>query len=302
MDEIYPIKKDFMFKKILGDTEEPTEELVISEMLSVFIDIPKNEFSEIAFLPTELLPEQRKGKKCILDMLIKTKSEYHINVEVQVAEAINILKRILYYGARLAADQVNKGDDYILFNRTITIFILDFKLLDDAQFFHTFRYYDEKNRIELTNLMEIVIIELPKIPSEQPKGKNLALWAWAYLFKAETAEEFNMLQKTEVAGIEKAVGRMVRFSATEEAKHYAELERMAEMDHKMFMETARVKGEAEGKAKGLAEGKAEGKAEGRAEGKTEVAINLFKKGLNISLIAETTGFSIEELEKLKASI
>jgi hypothetical protein len=47
--------------------------------------------------------------------------------------------------------------------------------------------------------------------------------------QAETAEEFNMLQKTEVAGIEKAVSRMVCFSATEEAKHYAELERMADI-------------------------------------------------------------------------
>jgi hypothetical protein len=32
--EIYPIKKDFMFKKILGDTTEPAEELVISHLSS----------------------------------------------------------------------------------------------------------------------------------------------------------------------------------------------------------------------------------------------------------------------------
>jgi hypothetical protein len=39
-----------------------------------------------------------------------------------------------------------------------------------------------------------------------------------------------------------------------------------------------------------------------AKGKAEVTINLLKKGLDLSLIAETTDFSIEELEKLKTSI
>jgi predicted transposase/invertase (TIGR01784 family) len=43
-------------------------------------------------------------------------------------------------------------------------------------------------------------------------------------------------------------------------------------------------------------------ARGKARGKAEVAINMLKKGLNLSLIAETTGFSIEELEELKTSI
>ena len=43
----------------------------------------------------------------------------------------------------------------------------------------------------------------------------------------------------------------------------------------------------------------DGKAEGKAEGKTEIARNLLKKKMSIQDIAEVTGLSIEEIEKLK---
>ena len=45
-------------------------------------------------------------------------------------------------------------------------------------------------------------------------------------------------------------------------------------------------------------GHVEGKAEGKAEGKIETAILCKKKGMPIEDIAEITGLSIEEIEKL----
>ena len=64
------------------------------------------------------------------------------------------------------------------------------------------------------------------------------------------------------------------------------------------IETAENKGIAKGFAKGKAEGKAEGRIEGRTEEKLEIARNMKKKGLEATLIAETTGLSLEEIEKL----
>ena len=43
----------------------------------------------------------------------------------------------------------------------------------------------------------------------------------------------------------------------------------------------------------------EGKAEGLAEGKAEVARGMLKKGYPVSDIAELTGLSIKEIEKLR---
>ena len=59
-----------------------------------------------------------------------------------------------------------------------------------------------------------------------------------------------------------------------------------------------AEGRTEGKAEGLAEGEAKGRAEGRTEGKTDVARAMKAKGLEIGLISELTGLSVEEIQRL----
>ena len=58
----------------------------------------------------------------------------------------------------------------------------------------------------------------------------------------------------------------------------------------------------EGRMEGLAEGRVEGLAEGRVEGEirkqNEIAANMKKLGLDIQLILEATGLTLEEIEKL----
>ena len=44
--------------------------------------------------------------------------------------------------------------------------------------------------------------------------------------------------------------------------------------------------------------KKEGKAEGRAEEKFETALKMKQKGLDLNLISDITGLSIEEIEQL----
>lgn len=64
----------------------------------------------------------------------------------------------------------------------------------------------------------------------------------------------------------------------------------------------RMEGRVEGRMEGLAEGRVEGLAEGRVEGEirkqNEIAANMKKLGLDIQLILEATGLTLEEIEKL----
>lgn len=59
-----------------------------------------------------------------------------------------------------------------------------------------------------------------------------------------------------------------------------------------------IKGHEEGREKGLAEGLAEGRAEGRAEKTREIAKNFKASGIPIDVIANNTGLTAEEIEKL----
>ena len=66
----------------------------------------------------------------------------------------------------------------------------------------------------------------------------------------------------------------------------------------------REEGRAEGREEGRAEGRIEGRAEGREEGEYRKAIaiagSLLKAGMEHALVAEHTGLSLEEIERLSA--
>ena len=69
-----------------------------------------------------------------------------------------------------------------------------------------------------------------------------------------------------------------------------QLEQKQYWDYWSTLETAEKRGKTRGMAKGM--------AEGRADEKTEIARNLKMKGLDLSLIAEVTGLSLEEIDRL----
>ena len=50
--------------------------------------------------------------------------------------------------------------------------------------------------------------------------------------------------------------------------------------------------------KEVAEGRAEGRAEGGAEGIIEVAKTMINKGMSAELVAEVTGLSLDELQRI----
>ncbi|MEI8208878.1 MAG: hypothetical protein WCG16_06710, partial [Methylococcales bacterium] len=71
---------------------------------------------------------------------------------------------------------------------------------------------------------------------------------------------------------------------------------------KAVLDTAYQEGKVEGKVEGKAEGKAEGLIEGKLEGqldeKFEVAKSMLNKGFDISLIADITKLSEQDIKAL----
>ncbi|SHH36418.1 conserved hypothetical protein (putative transposase or invertase), partial [Thermosyntropha lipolytica DSM 11003] len=58
----------------------------------------------------------------------------------------------------------------------------------------------------------------------------------------------------------------------------------------------------EGMEKGIAKGIEKGIAKGIEKGKEEAALNALQKGLDIQIIAEITGLSVERIEELKKKL
>ncbi len=65
------------------------------------------------------------------------------------------------------------------------------------------------------------------------------------------------------------------------------------------IEYARESGREEGLKEGQEEGHKAGKEEGLKEGQSKIAMNLIKLGTPCKIIAQATGFSEEEVSRLK---
>jgi predicted transposase/invertase (TIGR01784 family) len=73
---------------------------------------------------------------------------------------------------------------------------------------------------------------------------------------------------------------------------------MAYRDNKNVLDTAHIEGFDEGLAQGKAQGKAEGLAEGEAKERVKNARNFKRLGVDHATIAQATGLSVAEIEKL----
>ena len=109
--------------------------------------------------------------------------------------------------------------------------------------------------------------------------------------------------------IKKVVEDLDEMSSDENERLEAYKRKLAVWDYNVSIAEATERGKAEGLEEGLKEGIEKGKIEGRLEGiaegkkearksKLEIAKNLKRKGMDIDTIAEVTGVSKEEIEKL----
>ena len=76
------------------------------------------------------------------------------------------------------------------------------------------------------------------------------------------------------------------------------LQELMDRNYEQGLEFGRSEGLAQGLEQGLEQGRAEGEAAGRAAAITELARSMKVKGLDAAAIAEITGLSVVEVEKL----
>ncbi len=60
-----------------------------------------------------------------------------------------------------------------------------------------------------------------------------------------------------------------------------------------------LEGKAEGKAEGIAEGEAKGLAKGKAETAKQIALNMIRSNIPVELIAQFTGLTLKQIQKLQ---
>ena len=279
-------KVDFVFKKIFGNEKHPN---ILISFLNAVIK-PTDLIKSVQIKNTDIEKEHIEDKYSRLDIKAVTNNGEHINIEIQVKNEYNMIKRSLYYWSKMYEGQLTKGQDYDTLSRTICINILDFKYLKNDNFHNCYRLKEKNTNEELTDVMELHFIEIPKLRKlENSEDISDMLEAWITFIESPTSE---LIDKLEMSSdeIKEAKEELLRLSGNDKERERYEKRFESLLEQNSLLANAERKGLQKGIQKGIEKGK--------KEGIIEIAKNLLDI-LDDKTIAIKTGLSLEEIKELR---
>jgi predicted transposase/invertase (TIGR01784 family) len=224
--QFYPPSFDFIFKLLFGDRRNIN---ILKAFLLAALDLPEAELSRLVIVDPHLKREFQDDKMGILDVKVYTASGMVINVELLVEISQDLRKRLAFSGAKLLAGQLKRGEEYHQAERVISIVIcVDGVLLHEEEgYYNSYSIRNARSGAELTDLLEIRVLELQKLPPDPDGG---CLYNWGQFFKAKTAEELAMAGEKDPM-IREAVATVLELNEDERTRMLADARMWWEMDH-----------------------------------------------------------------------
>ena len=275
-------KLDVVFQALFG---EVGNESITKGFLETILE---RKIDSIDLSRNPILRREFKDEKLgVLDIIAKLDENEICNIELQIVDKKNIIERILYYWSRLYSRQIKSGEDYKILQKAIVILITDFKIenLEELDYHSRWKIMEDKQgkKIILTQKLEIDIIELPKIIGKEKEQDNLL--DWLYFLENPKSERVTKKMK-ENENLKEAVKKLDNLSEDERMQRIADLRQKAIMDEKAIYE------------KGLEVGIEKGIMEGSRKEKIEIAKKMLELKIDKETIAEATGLTEQEIEKI----
>ena len=275
-------KLDVVFQALFG---EVGNESITKGFLETILE---RKIDSIDLSRNPILRREFKDEKLgVLDIIAKIDENEICNIELQIVDKKNIIERILYYWSRLYSRQIKSGEDYKILQKAIVILITDFKIedLEELDYHSRWKIMEDKQgkKIILTQKLEIDIIELPKIIGKEKEQDNLL--DWLYFLENPKSERVTEKMK-ENENLKEAVKKLDNLSEDERMQRIADLRQKAIMDEKAIYE------------KGLEVGIEKGIMEGSQKEKIEIAKKMLELKIDKETIAEATGLTEQEIEKI----
>ena len=268
-------KVDFVFKNIFGSPNHPA---ILISFLNAILK-PEKKIVSVDIKKTDIEKQYIEDKYSRLDVKATTSNDEIINIEIQLKNENNMIKRSLYYLSKMYAEQLNEKEDYSKLARTVCINILNFKYLKMDKFHTGYRFKEIESNEELTDVMEVHFIEIPKLNDSRDEKDMLV--AWTEFLKDPESEKVRGLELS-VDEIRQAKDELIRMSNDKKQRELYDMRANSLRDKISELNAAEKRG----------------REEGRKEEKIEIARNMKLNGLNINTICRITGLTEEDIKKL----
>ena len=225
---------DFCFKELMKNPK------VRKGFIAALLRKDPSLIRKTTLIPTELRKESEDDKLGILDVLIEMADGTKMNMEMQVAYFEYWINRVLFYISKVYSDQIKTGDSYDILKPCIHVSILDFiHFPHDTKCCRKIAFCDVENGKQYTNLMEIYILELKKLPAEDQNEAGII--RWMRFLGGKSRKEFEGMAKKDEY-IEEAYNELKRLSLDEQKRMEYELRQKAVRDYNTQIKSAEKRG------------------------------------------------------------
>ena len=302
MDHPYmDLCNDWAFKHVFRDlklVKMLLEDVLPEEIVSV------EPLEDLEAIPNEIDRLRPDDKNIIMDVLVKTKDDREIIIEMQRKHKKSFKNRMVYYGASMIHDQLKRKEPYWKMRPVYVLCFMDFNLkheTDQLLYHYTLREVTSGERYG--NQLSIFLFELKRFRKNEMTGLS-PIESWLYILKnmgkfAGKPEELGERYR-EVAEASKIhdLPDKEKLKYLQDMISEEEMLDMREATLEEGREEARelMRQEMEDMREATLE---EGIEIGNERASLKIAKNLVKMGMKDDFILQATGISKEELDSVK---
>jgi predicted transposase/invertase (TIGR01784 family) len=291
-------KQDIVFKMLFGDQHysdilaaflkavllKPDEDF---DNLKLLNPLPEADYEKVTIENSFVSGNDPRRKKIVLDVHARLTSGKEIDVEMQVHKQSFLAQRVALYVAQMLASQSREGQPYRELCPAVCILITAFDFIENPHYHNRYTMFDPDTGSEFTDLLEINVLDLTKIPATSQDAEPV-LVSWLRFLNTNDEEERKMLAQTN-PDILKAYKRLEEISDNPAARLLLEAHRREEMDFEAFIYDATQKG------------LVKGRVEGREEERMKYARKMLAKGQLLKEVRDFFDLSDQEVQVLQAS-
>lgn len=280
-------RADLTFKRIFG--EHP--DLVISLLNALLPLKAGEEIREIEYLPSEMVPDNPLRKFSIVDVRCRDVKGRQFLVEMQMLWSPEFRERVLFNASKAYVRQLDAGEGYELLQPVYSLNLVNEVFEPELQvYYHHYAMVHVEHTDRIIEGLQLIFVELPKFTPHTYAEKRMHILWLRFLTEINETTRTIPEELLEAPEIKKALTVLEESAFTDaELAGYEHFWDGISVDKTLYNSAIR---------RGLAEGKAEGLAEGKAKEQRLIAANLKKQGIDIETIAQCTGLSVEEIDKL----
>lgn len=297
-------KADLTFKKVFGEHLN-----LVKSLLNALLpfDGPEEEIDEIDYLTPELVPDTPLKKLSIVDVRCKDRRGRQFIVEMQMLWSSSFMQRVLFNASKAYVRQLGSSVQYELLQPVYSLSLVNDVFAPELEnYYHDYRIVQVEHTDKVIEGLRFIFVELPKFtPHTFHEKKMQVLWL-RYLTEIDDLTENvspDLLENPDIrealTQIEQSAFNDAQMMGYDEFWDAVRVENTIINDaRKKGLKEGMEEGMKKGMKKGMEEGMKEGMKEGKREQQFQIASNLKQMGASLEFIAQATGLSIPDIEKL----